>query len=98
MEAALDSGIEDIEANESTLVITTEPQDMVQVRTALQASGLDYESADVEFVSSMKVTCDLETAQKALRLIDALEDLDDVQTVFTNMEIPADVLGQLEAI
>lgn len=97
MEAALESGIEDIEVNDSQLVITTEPQDMVQVRTALQSAGLDYESADVEFVSSLKVTCDKPTAEKALKLIDGLEDLDDVQTVFTNMDIPADVIEQLEA-
>lgn len=97
MEAALEHGIEDIEQNETQLVLTTEPQDMVQVRTALQAAGLDYESADVEFVSSMKVTCDKETAQKAIRLIEGLEDLDDVQAVFTNMDIPADVLAELEA-
>lgn len=97
MEAALESGIEDIEANDSQLVITTEPQDMVQVRTALQSAGLDYESADVEFVSSLKVTCDKSTAEKALKLIDGLEDLDDVQTVFTNMDIPAEVLEELEA-
>jgi YebC/PmpR family DNA-binding regulatory protein len=97
MEAALESGIEDIEANDSQIVITTEPQDMVQVRTALQSADLDYESADVEFVSSLKVTCDKQTAEKALKLIDGLEDLDDVQTVFTNMDIPTEVLEQLEA-
>jgi YebC/PmpR family DNA-binding regulatory protein len=97
MEAALDDGIEEIESNDTQLIITTEPQDMVKVRTALQAAGLDYESADVEFVSSMKVTCDKETATKAIKLVDALEDLDDVQSVFTNMEIPSEVLEQLEA-
>ena len=96
MEAALESGIEDIEQNGTQLVITTEPQDMVAVRTALQSTGLDYESADVEFVSSLKVTCDKETAEKAIKLIDAMEDLDDVQSVFTNMDIPPEVVAQLE--
>ncbi len=96
LEAALESGIEDIEQNGTQLVITTEPQDMVAVRTALQSAGLDYESADVEFVSSIKVTCDKETAEKAIKLIDAMEDLDDVQSVFTNMEIPAEIIDQLE--
>ena len=96
MEAALESGIEDIEQNGTQLVITTEPQDMVAVRTALQSAGLDYESADVEFVSSLKVTCDKETAEKAIKLIDAMEDLDDVQSVFTNMDIPPEVIDQLE--
>jgi len=96
LEAALESGIEDIEQNGTQLVITTEPQDMVAVRTALQNAGLDYESADVEFVSSLKVTCDKETAEKAIKLIDAMEDLDDVQSVFTNMDIPPEVIDQLE--
>ena len=96
MEAALESGIEDIEQNGTQLVITTEPQDMVAVRTALQSAGLDYESADVEFVSSLKVTCDKETVEKAIKLIDAMEDLDDVQSVFTNMDIPSEVIDQLE--
>ncbi len=96
LEAALESGIEDIEQNGTQLVITTEPQDMVAVRTALQSAGLDYESADVEFVSSIKVTCDKDTAEKAIKLIDAMEDLDDVQSVFTNMEIPAEIIDQLE--
>ena len=97
MEAALDAGIEDIDLNADSLVLTTEPQDMVSVRTALQNAGLDYDSADVEFISSLKVPCDKETAQKSIKLIDALEDLDDVQTVFTNMEISEEVLAQLEA-
>jgi len=97
MEAALEAGIEDIETNGESLVITSEPQDMVSVRTALQSAGLDYDSADVEFISSLKVPCDKETAQKSIKLIDALEDLDDVQTVFTNMEISEEVLAQLEA-
>ena len=96
LEAALESGIEDIEQNGTQLVITTEPQDMVAVRTALQNAGLDYESADVEFVSSLKVTCDKETAEKAIKLIDAMEDLDDVQSVFTNMDIPPEFIDQLE--
>ena len=97
MEAALDAGIEDIEQNADSLVVTTEPQDMVSVRTALQNAGLDYDSADVEFISSLKVPCDKETAQKSIKLIDALEDLDDVQTVFTNMVISEEVLAELEA-
>jgi transcriptional/translational regulatory protein YebC/TACO1 len=63
----------------------------------LQASGIDYESADVEFVSSMKIQADAETANKVIRMIDAIEDLDDVQSVFTNMDVSAEVLASLEA-
>jgi transcriptional/translational regulatory protein YebC/TACO1 len=63
----------------------------------LQANGIDYESADVEFVSSMKIQADAETANKVIKMIDAIEDLDDVQSVFTNMDISAEVLASLEA-
>jgi transcriptional/translational regulatory protein YebC/TACO1 len=70
---------------------------MVDARTALQSSGIDYESADVEFVSSMPVQVDLETAQKVIALIDALEDSDEVQNVYSNFDVSSEVAAQLEA-
>jgi transcriptional/translational regulatory protein YebC/TACO1 len=70
---------------------------MVAARAALQEAGIDYESADVEFVSSLKIQADSGTANQVIRLIDALEDLDDVQSVFTNMDISQEVLMELEA-
>lgn len=96
LNAVLEVGIEDIESREDQFVITTDPSLMVAVRTALQNAGLDYESADVEFVSSMPVQVDLETAKKVIDLIDALEDLDDVQNVFSNFDMSAEVAAQLE--
>lgn len=96
LEAVLEVGIEDIDSRDDQFVITTDPSLMVEVRTALQTSDLDYESADVEFVSSMPVQVDLETAKKVIDLIDALEDLDDVQNVFSNFDISAEVAAQLE--
>ena len=63
---------------------------MVAVRTALQEAGIDYDSADVEFVASLEIPVDADGAGKVMRLVDALEDLDDVQDVFTNVDIPAD--------
>jgi transcriptional/translational regulatory protein YebC/TACO1 len=63
----------------------------------LQSAGIDYESADVEFVSSMKIQADADTANKVIKMIDAIEDLDDVQSVYTNMDISAEVLAALEA-
>jgi len=68
---------------------------MVAVRQALQDSGIDYESADVEFVSSIKIDADADTAGKIMRLVDSLEDLDDVQEVYTNMDVSNEVLSQL---
>lgn len=97
LEATLEHDVEDIAQGADGFVLTTDPSSMVPARAALQAAGIDYESADVEFVSSLKMGADFETATKVIKLIDALEDLDDVQAVYTNMELAQDVLNQLEA-
>lgn len=96
LEAVLEVGIEDIEDRGEQFVLTTEPSAMVAVRTALQAAGIDYESADAEFVSSMPVQTDVETARTVIGLIEALEDLDDVQSVYSNFDISPEVQAQLE--
>jgi YebC/PmpR family DNA-binding regulatory protein len=96
LEATIEVGVEDIEEREDQFVLTTDPSEMVRVRESLQGAGLDYESADVEFVSSMPVMVDVETARKVIELIDALEDLDDVQSVFSNFDMSAETAAQLE--
>ena len=95
--AALEAGAEEIEAHPQGFEVLTDPSELVAVRTAIQAAGLDYESADVEFVPSLKVEVDAETARKVLRLIDALEDSDDVQNVYTNFDMSPEVQAELEA-
>ncbi|NDC47845.1 MAG: YebC/PmpR family DNA-binding transcriptional regulator [Micrococcales bacterium] len=97
LEAVLEVGVEDIQARGDQFVLTTEPSLMVDVRTALQAAGIDYESADVEFVSSMPVQVDIDTARKVISLIDALEDSDEVQNVYSNFDVSSEVAAQLEA-
>jgi YebC/PmpR family DNA-binding regulatory protein len=97
LEATIEHDVEDISSNGDGFVLTCDPSSMVQARAALQANGIDYESADVEFVSSMKIQADAETANKVIKMIDAIEDLDDVQSVFTNMDVSAEVLASLEA-
>ncbi|MEN9737543.1 MAG: hypothetical protein RJA26_776 [Actinomycetota bacterium] len=98
LELILDHGVENIEDRGETFVITTEPSSMVDARAALQAAGIDYESADSEFVSSMMVPVDsVENANKVIKLIDALEDSDDVQNVYTNVDFTPEVLAALEA-
>lgn len=94
--AALEAGIEDVEDRGEALVLTTDPSDMVAVRTALQAASIDYEAADVEFVPSMHVQVDAETARKVIGLIDALEDLDDVQNIYSNFDMSPEVLAEIE--
>ncbi len=96
LEAVLDVGIDDIEEREDQFAITTDPSLMVAVRTALQAAGIDYESADMEFVSGMPIQVDADTARKVMHLIDALEDQDDVQNVYSNLDISPEVMAELE--
>jgi len=95
LEATIEYNIEDIESRPESAILTCEASSMVAVRQALQDSGIDYESADVEFVSSIKVDADADTAGKIMRLVDSLEDLDDVQEVYTNMDVSNEVLSQL---
>jgi YebC/PmpR family DNA-binding regulatory protein len=97
LEATLEFGVEDIDASAEGFVITCEASSMVDVRQALQHAGIDYESADVEFVSSLKVEANLDIADKIIKLVDVLEDLDDVQDVYTNMDISQETLEQLGA-
>ena len=96
LEAVLEVGVEDIEDRGEQFVITTDPSAMVAVRVALQAAGIDYESADAEFVSSMPLQVDADTARKVIKLIDALEDSDDVQNVYSNFDMSAEVMAELE--
>jgi YebC/PmpR family DNA-binding regulatory protein len=97
LEVGLDAGIEDVEVRESSFVVTTDPSAMVKVRTALQAAGLDYESADVEFVPAATLPADVDTARTVFKLIDALEDSDEVQNVYANFDVSPEVLAELEA-
>ncbi|QBX57224.1 YebC/PmpR family DNA-binding transcriptional regulator [Nocardioides seonyuensis] len=97
LEATLDAGAEEVTDLDEAFQVQSEATDVVAVRTALQEAGIDYDSADVEFVASMEIPVDADAAAKVLRLVDALEDLDDVQDVFTNVDIPAEVMAELEA-
>ncbi len=72
--------------------MVSEPTDLLAVRTALQDAGMDYESAEASFVPSMTVGVDKDGATKVFRLIEALEDSDDVQDVYANFDIPEEVL------
>ena len=95
LEIVLDAGAEEINDEGESFEIISEASDVVQVRTALQDAGVDYDSAEAQFVPNIRTEVDLEGARKALRLIDALEDSDDVQNVYTNLDIPDSVAAQL---
>ena len=97
MEAVLDAGAEEVRDLGDTFEVVSEPTDLVAVRTALQDAGIDYDSAEAAFVPSVQVELDEEGAGKVFRLIDALEDCDDVQNVYANYEVPDDVMGKIAA-
>jgi len=97
MLAVLDAGAEEVIDDGETFEVFSEAHDLVATRTALQAAGIDYESADIAFVPSLKIEVDAETARKVFRLIDAMEDLDDVQNIYSNYDLPPDVQAELEA-
>ncbi|MGV0992752.1 MAG: YebC/PmpR family DNA-binding transcriptional regulator [Mycobacterium sp.] len=94
--AVLEAGAEEVNDLDDSFEIICEPTDLLAVRTALQDAGIEYDSADASFQPSMTVAVDLETARKVLKLVDALEDSDDVQDVYTNIDIPDDVAAQLD--
>ena len=95
--AVLDAGAEEVTDEGEAFEVITEASDMVAARTALQDAGIDYDSADAAFVPSLKVEVDAETARKVFRLIDALEDSDDVQNIYSNFDLTPEVQAELEA-
>ncbi|MFJ1705204.1 YebC/PmpR family DNA-binding transcriptional regulator [Kitasatospora sp. NBC_00374] len=96
-EVVLDAGAEEVNDLGETFEVISEATDMVAVRTALVDAGIDYDSADANFVPSMQVELDADGARKIFKLIDALEDSDDVQNVFANFDISDEVGAQLDA-
>ncbi|MDR1823785.1 MAG: YebC/PmpR family DNA-binding transcriptional regulator [Bifidobacteriaceae bacterium] len=96
LDAVLDAGAEEVNTSEDGFEIVTAPEDLVTARKALQAAGIDYDSAETSFVPSVEVELDLDGVKKILRLIDALEDSDDVQNVYANFDAPDEVLAAAE--
>jgi YebC/PmpR family DNA-binding regulatory protein len=94
--AVLDAGAEEVNDLGESFEVVSEATDLIPVRTALQAAGLDYDSADSSFLPSVSVPVDEEGARKVFRLIDALEDIDDVQNVFANVDVSDEVLAALD--
>lgn len=95
--AVLEAGAEEVNDLGDSFEVISEAGDVVAVRTALQSAGIDYDSAEATFVPSMQVPVDEETARKVFRLVDALEDSDDVQNVYTNVDVSDEVLAALDA-
>ena len=92
---AIDAGAQDIEADEDVFEVLTEPSSLPAVRAALEAAGVEFESAQVTQRPKVRVEIDEPTAAKLMRLIDALDDSDDVGEVHANFDVDADVLERI---
>jgi len=89
MEVALDAGADDIVTeDDSSIEVTSSPESYTGLVAAMEAAGLTPENAEVTMRASTEVSLDVETGEKVLRLLDALEDLDDTQNVYSNADIP----------
>ncbi|WP_155370428.1 YebC/PmpR family DNA-binding transcriptional regulator [Catellatospora vulcania] len=95
--AVLDAGAEECNDLGEAFEVISEAGDLIGVRNALQAAGIEYESAESTFVPSVQVALDEDGARKVLKLIDVLDDCDDVQDVFANFDISDEILEKIEA-
>ncbi|MFW6091192.1 MAG: YebC/PmpR family DNA-binding transcriptional regulator [Actinomycetota bacterium] len=92
LEVVLDAGAEDVEDLGESFEVRSDAGDLVDVRTAVQQAGLDYESAEIAWIPSVTVELDESTAQKIFRLLEALEDSDDVQNVYANYDVSDEIM------
>ncbi|MFF0430095.1 YebC/PmpR family DNA-binding transcriptional regulator [Streptomyces sp. NPDC004520] len=97
LEVVLDAGAEEVNDLGENFEVISESTDLVAVRTALQGAGIDYDSAESQFVPTMQVELDEDGARKMFKLIDALEDSDDVQNVFANFDVSDEVMEKVDA-
>jgi YebC/PmpR family DNA-binding regulatory protein len=93
--AVLDSGAEEVNDLGESFEVISEAGDLVAVRTALQQAGIDYDSAEVAFLPTMEVRLDEDQARRVFRLIETIEDSDDVQDVYANYSVSDDVMDKL---
>lgn len=97
-EKAIEAGAEDVEVGEVAYTVYTAPEDLYKVKEAFERMGLNIERAEVAYKPNTTVQVqDLETARKVLKLLDALEELDDVKEVVANFDIPQELMEKLSA-
>jgi YebC/PmpR family DNA-binding regulatory protein len=97
MLAVLDAGAEEINDLGDSYEVVSEPTDLVAVRTSLQDADIEYDSAESSLVPTMTVPIDEETARKVFKLIDVLEDCDDVQNIYANFDVSDEVMAAIDA-
>jgi YebC/PmpR family DNA-binding regulatory protein len=96
LETVLDAGAEEVNDLGDSFEVLSEPADLIEVRTALQSAKIDYDSAESPFMPTMQVQLDEEGARKIFKLIDALEDSDDVQNVYANFDVSDEIMAKLD--
>jgi YebC/PmpR family DNA-binding regulatory protein len=96
LDAVLDAGAEEVNHLGGPFEVISEATDVVRVRSALQEAGIDYESAEATFLPSVSVPLDADGARKVFKLLEALEDSDDVQNVWANFDISDEVMAQID--
>jgi len=94
---AIEAGAEDIAEDDGVFEVTTEPSDLTAVRAALEDAGIDIQSSDIAWLPKARVPLEEDDAAKVMRLIDVLEDNDDVDAVHANFDVDADVLERVAA-
>jgi YebC/PmpR family DNA-binding regulatory protein len=94
--AVLEAGAEEVNDLGESFEVVSEATDLVTVRTSLQDAGIDYESAEAAFLPSVEVPLDEEQAKRVFRLIEAIEDSDDVQDVYANYAVSDEIMEHLE--
>jgi YebC/PmpR family DNA-binding regulatory protein len=94
LDAVIEADPEEVNPGDESFEIITAPENLLATRQALQQAGIDYDSAEVQFVPSVEVTLDVEGVKKILRVVDALEDSDDVQNVYTNFDASDEVIAE----
>jgi YebC/PmpR family DNA-binding regulatory protein len=95
MEAVLDVGAEEINDLGASFEIVSEPSAMVEIRSAIERAGWEYESAEVSLLPSVSISVDKEGAEKLFALIEAIEELDDVQNVYANFDVSDEIMAAL---
>lgn len=95
MEIALDAGAEDVAESDGAWQVTTEPADFLKVKDAIAAAGIEIASAEVSMLPMTMVDCDATLAAKVMKLVEPLEDHDDVQKVYHNADIAEEVMAKL---
>lgn len=92
---AIEAGADDVVREDNLVTIYTEPASMEEVRKNLEAEGVKFVSADIAMIPENTIELDADTARKTLKLMDVLEDHDDVQEVYSNFDIPEEIMAQL---